>query len=392
MSQTKPEMLSRIKIEGFKSIAACDLELGPLNVMIGPNGAGKSNFLSFFTLMRAMAKEQLQLYVAKQGGPDAMLRFGRKRTPQLKAFYKIQDFCHSFALAVNPENRFIFENEEYETDLFGPNQCFGHSDLESAIFESSSPLDAFFREDLEEEAFHNQENDQSPPINYGIDPQTFRSHVRNWVTYHFLDTGDDSPIKQMHGINDNLLLKPNGANLAAFLYMLKVKHKAEYQDIVETIELVAPFFDDFVLRPNIHNQDVIELEWIEKGEETPLKAYTLSDGTLRFICLVTALLQPDEYLPKLILIDEPELGLHPYAITLLAALIKNASLRAQVILSTQSVNLLNEFEPDQVIVADRLESATVLKRLSEEDLAIWLEDYSLGELWEKNILGGRPSW
>lgn len=211
--------------------------------------------------------------------------------------------------------------------------------------------------------------------------------LNEWQAYHFLDTGADSPIKQRHGINDNLLLKPTGANLAAFLYMLQLKHKPSYRNIVSTIRLVTPFFDDFLLRPNLHNEKSIELEWLEKGEETPRNAHMLSDGTLRFMCLVTALLQPTEYMPKLIFIDEPELGLHPYAINLLVALLKKASLRTQVILSTQSVNLLNGFEASQVIVAEREDGETLLSRLDASSLDEWLEDYSLGELWQKNLLG-----
>jgi predicted ATPase len=117
----------------------------------------------------------------------------------------------------------------------------------------------------------------------------------------------------------------------------------------------------------------------------------LSDGTLRFICLTTLLLQPKSLLPDTLLIDEPELGLHPFAINLLADMLQEAAESKQVIVSTQSVELLNAFQPEDVVVVQREEDASVFKRLDKAALSDWLaDDYSLGELWKRNILGGRP--
>ena len=175
------------------------------------------------------------------------------------------------------------------------------------------------------------------------------------------------------------------------LYWLRAEHPPHYRRIVKTTRLVAPFFGDFYLRPRPGNKEQIELEWTEKGEDVPFKAFHLSDGTLRFICLATVLMQPEALQPETILIDEPELGLHPFAIHLLASMMRSASKKRQLIVSTQSVDLLNEFEPDDVIVADRTKGWSHLHRLNKESLAAWLEDYSLGELWQKNILGGGPA-
>jgi hypothetical protein len=176
------------------------------------------------------------------------------------------------------------------------------------------------------------------------------------------------------------------ASLGGALFMNAGTKFGEIAQIVKTIQLVAPFFGDFYLRPNPNNQDQIELEWVEKDEDIPFKAYQLSDGTLRFICLTTVLMQPEDHQPELILIDEPELGLHPYAINVLAALLRSTAKSKQVIVSTQSVGLLNEFEAGDVIVCDRIEGATHLHRLDESALTNWLDDYSLGELWQKNLL------
>ena len=158
--------------------------------------------------------------------------------------------------------------------------------------------------------------------------------------------------------------------------------------IEETVKLIAPYFDRFVLEPDALNEERIRLEWMEVGSDKMFNANHLSDGTLRMICLTTLLLQPNP--PDTIIIDEPELGLHPYAITVLASLMKSFATAKQLIVSTQSVTLINHFEADDIIVTDKKDGASVLRRLDERELEAWKDDYSLGEIWEKNIIGGRP--
>jgi predicted ATPase len=218
-----------------------------------------------------------------------------------------------------------------------------------------------------------------------------RSKMQVWRQYHFHDTSDLSPMKAMHGVNDNLRFKPNGSNLGAYLRKLKIDEEESYQRIVGTIRRAAPFFGDFVFRNDA--SESIQLEWTERGlPDTPWKGHVLSDGTLRFICLTTLLQQPARLMPDTILIDEPELGLHPFAINLLADMLKEAAENKQVIVSTQSVELLNAFSPDDVIVVQREQDETTFKRLNANDLADWLvDDYSLGDLWKRNIFGGRPT-
>jgi predicted ATPase len=198
-------------------------------------------------------------------------------------------------------------------------------------------------------------------------------------------------MKKTASLNDNHFLRPDGSNLASFLYFLKEKHNASYGLIRGAVQRVAPFFDDFQLRPLQLKPDTLLLEWRHKGTDAYFDASMISDGTLRFMALATLFLQPVEYRPSVILVDEPELGLHPYAITMLASLIKQASTQTQVIIGTQSPLLLDHFRPEDVLVANRVERSTQLTRLETEKLATWLEDYSLGQLWEKNEIGGRPA-
>lgn len=353
--------LRKIKIEGFKSIQSADLTLGELNVVIGANGSGKSNFIGVFRLLDKVLSHQLQLYVASE--PDRFLHHGRKTTPALSLDFALEQNSYGFKLKAMQDS-LIFEYEKVEYSGFwnyGEPIAVGHK--ESKLEEAA-------------DSYHNKI------------PQFVFPKVRNLVVYHFHDTSDSSPAKQTCALEDNRALKPDAANLAAYLYLLQQKHPLEFRQIEEHVRLVAPFFDSFVLAPSRLNEEKIKLEWKQKGSDAYFDAYALSDGTLRFICLATLLLQPRP--PALILLDEPELGLHPFAIRLLAEMLEANAKRVQIILATQSVTLLNHFSPKDVIVAENDGLQTSFKRLDETALAQWLEEYSLGELWEKNVLGGRP--
>lgn len=213
--------------------------------------------------------------------------------------------------------------------------------------------------------------------------------LRSWIVYHFHDTGEGAPVKRRCELVDGEVLREEGDNLAAFLYALKHRNPAHYARVVDTVRLVAPFFDTFHIDPLPDNSNQTQLRWVQRGSDRIFHAGQLSDGTLRFICLSAALLQPDP--PATILLDEPELGLHPFALQLLGGMLLSTSHRAQLIVSTQSAALLNQVEPEDVIVVERGEDdASTFHRLRREDLAVWLAEYTLGELWQQNVLGGRP--
>jgi predicted ATPase len=217
-----------------------------------------------------------------------------------------------------------------------------------------------------------------------------RHAVSAWRVYHFHDTSITAPVRQAQAVRDNLRLKPDAGNLAAFLHLLYRRHPVHYRRIVETVRLVAPFFGDFVQRDDPGER--IELEWLQADDpDTVYGPRQLSDGTLRFICLSTLLLQPTELQPSTILIDEPELGLHPYALAVIADLLRQASEARQLIVSTQSVELINRLSPQDLIVVNRTNGESTFERLDEDRLREWLEDYSLGELWTMNVIGGRPA-
>ncbi len=354
-----------LTVTGYKSIRELrEFPLNDLNVLIGANGAGKSNFIGLFRLLNEMYEQQLQLFIQTQGGPDAILHFGRSVTDRLHAEFYFARNGYLFDLVPTNDNRLIFEREIskflgilYDTQ---PWAILGTGHEESRLKEAKDMY--------------------SPYV---------RPSVSNWRVYHFHDTSERARVKQKHAANLNLRLMPDAANLAPYLRMLREKHEPEYQRIVDTIRLVAPFFDDFVYRQG--EPEFVELEWTQKGNpDTPFKANMFSDGTLRFVCLATLLLQPISLLPDTILIDEPELGLHPYAITVLVEIFKQVSEQRQLIVSTQSVELVNELAPEDVIVVDQEDGASTFLRFNQDELSGWLEQYSMGELWKRNVLGGRP--
>jgi predicted ATPase len=354
--------LTFVTIKGYKSIHdLTKFELKNINVLIGPNGVGKSNFISFFKLLNALVEGNLGSYISKSGSPDALLYFGRKKTPLFQAELYFGNNGYKFSLEPTVDNRMMFSEEELWWNMRG------FDPLGSGHFETK--------------------------IDCGIQP-VIASHVidalKKWRVYHFHDTSENSRMKQVGKISDNEYLRPDASNLAAFLYLIKEENSDTYTKIIKTVRLAFPAFGDFILRQQPENKTSIQLGWKEKGSDELFLAHQLSDGTLRFICLATLLLQPDEYLPDTILIDEPELGLHPYAVKLLAGMLKSAADDRQVIVSTQSVELVDGFEADDIVVVNRRDEQSKLERLDLERLTPWLEDYSLGQLWKKNLLGGRP--
>ena len=315
-----------ISVRGFKSIRSIKrLLLGQVNVLIGPNGSGKSNFIEVFLLLRALSQGQLQRYVGRAGGAEKILHFGSKTTT-----------------GMDIEIGFDGGKYDYKVYLSLTDDGSLYPDAESSL---------------------GGDNLESLLSGAGGSWSQVRENIGRWRLHHFHDAGTTSPMRTTSDINDNRGLRADGENLAAFLYFLREKQKKSYDLIRSTVSLAAPFFDDFQLEPQALNEDKIRLEWKHKASEAYFDASSFSDGTLRFIALTTLLVQPASLRPSVILLDEPELGLHPSAITLLASLVKQAAAETQIIIATQSPILLDHFELEDVIVANRVDGATEFARL-----------------------------
>lgn len=343
-------MFESITIKGYKSIKNQQVALDRINLLIGGNGAGKTNFLSAFDFARIAYNGDTADYVEDCGGANRLLYMGRKHTARIHLHFELDD--------------------KASRDVSGVDMIFR---------ESSDRLHMSLSGDFMESREFSSQNAE----------RVLGKVFSSLRVYHFADTGRTSPIFHSAEVYDNRFLRTDASNLASILYHISIHHPGRFVRIEETIRQIAPFFAGFRLNPLRGKRDLIRLEWKQDGlYDTYMDAQDLSDGTLRMICLVTLLMQPD--VPAVVLIDEPELGLHPAALSLFCSLVKRASRNSQIILSTQSIDIINQFSANDVIVCDNAGRETRYHRLSESALGNWLNDYTLGELWEKNVFGGNP--
>jgi predicted ATPase len=376
----KVEKLKRVCIEGFRSLRSVDLTLGDLNVLIGANGSGKSNFVSFFNMLSFMLSGSLQTYVGRKGGGTSILHYGPKKTPVMRGELDFEGTNamskYRFSLAFASPDRILFTDEHVEFKNPGEPRPFSET-LSAGQFET----------DLLEVASGTTKVSQVARI--------FVGRLKGLQVYHFHDTTEGSYIRTLQDVDRNRALMSNGGNLAAILYRLQQTKPTHYARILSTIRLAVPYLKNLILEPDSLNAGRIQLRWTDRNPDYEFGPHQFSDGSLRAIALITALLQPEEMLPSVILIDEPELGLHPTAVGIVGNLIKATSAKRQVIVATQSPRLLAQFSPDDVVVVERSENESGFgesnfQRLSNDGLGEWLQDYDLGSLYEMNVTGGAP--
>lgn len=359
--------IESVDIQGFKSLERVSLKMSPLNVLVGGNGAGKSNFLNFFDMMgETFRRRNLRESIAvKGGGAGDVLFNGPKHTRTIRAALAFRGALgrreYNFALWHTGRGRLVFKQEEYRytSKRAGHWRALGSGHEEPEIL-----------------------------VRKTATARAIREILRSCVVYHFHDTSDLGPLKMPQDVDDIAVLRDDGRNLAPILLDLRENHPRNYAEIVRLVGEVIPAFGDFELESF---GGKTALRWIHKNKKIFLGAGGASDGTLRFMVLTTLFCMPPDRVPGIVFLDEPELGLHPYAISLLAALIRRMSVDKQVIVATQSPHLLNHFAPENIIVAEMdKQGATSFKRLDAKDLIHWLENFQLGELWQKNVIGGNP--
>jgi len=369
-------VLDRLTVRGFKSIRGLeDFELSGLNVLIGANGAGKSNLMGLFRMVSELAGKRLQLFVKREGGKDGLLFGGLRRTRTMDVEVCFDNGRYQYRFSLVPATDGLMFAQEYLRpgvaefiDLVEGDPSIDHGTTWSGGHQEA----------------------RLATLGRGDFAAYVLPAMRDWRVYHFHDTSEVAGMRCPQAVRDNLRLKPDGANLGPFLRFLHERHPHEHREIVDAVRLAAPFFGGFVYRKDVDER--MELEWHHVDDaDTPLGPLQLSDGTLRFMCLATLLLQPTAMQQRLILIDEPELGLHPFALTLLAEMLQSASEARQVIVSTQSADLVSEFRPEDVVVVDRRDGESVFERLDPDRLQDWLKEYSLGQLWKAEVVGGGPA-
>ena len=353
-----------IEIKGYKSIKSARIDFKPINILIGANGSGKSNFLSFFEFLNRLYEQKLTEYVALSGGEDKMLHKGSKITSSIYSKIKHERNGYSFEIKKG-EGAFIFVSE----GLWYDGNPYLNNPIDISNFKNESRIKSY----------------SLPRADY------IRRYLNSFKKYHFHDTSKNSPFTQLSNIqNDIYYLYEKGNNLTAFLFSIQQNNKIVYNRILKIIQSIAPYFSDFYFQPN--NENFIRLLWKDKYSDIVYGATDLSDGTIRFIALAALFMQPN--LPATIIIDEPELGLHPTAISKLAGMIKSVSAKGcQVIVATQSTDLISHFSPEDIITVDQMNGESVFKRLNSETLIQWLEEYTIDDLWKRNIIStGQPNY
>jgi predicted ATPase len=359
--QNKFGKLQWLTVKGYESIRSIErLELSDLNIIIGQNGAGKSNFVSLFRFLARLAREELQDYIVKQGGINKILHFGPRITQRLELYFQSDVNEYNVVLEPTSEGTLIFTKEACS---------FGGTTKQIGI-----PRQA------ETQLRRTNRAGRIPPFVYGP--------IENWRVYHFHDTSENAPLRSSAPLTEPERLAADGSNLPAFLYFLQQQHPSKFERFQDVVRQVAPFVGAFMLQPEALNRHLIRLRWRHVGRDEAFDVNDLSDGTLRFIALSALLLQPEP--PSTIVLDEPELGLHPAAIAQLAALMHQVAPDVQIIAATQSPTFANHFSWEDFIVVDRENDASLFRRLTESEVQHWMDEFAMGEIWEKNLIGGRP--
>ncbi len=366
------DKLVNFTLKGFKTIKVLEsFSPNDLTVLIGPNGVGKSNFISFFQMMSWMLADpdNLRVYVGEQGGASKLLHDGPSKTREIEVDLTFQTEAgknqYRFRLVFAAGDSFIFVDERYR--------------FSREIYGSLAPWVVTDVGGYSPQILNKAQED--------ITARFILTFLRRIIVHQFHNTSSTARMRTKWNIGDGRYLKEDAGNLASVLYRLKVEHPRVYQRILDYVRLILPFFSEFILEPEYFN---VLLSWRERNSDQVFDVSQASDGMLRAIALVTLLLQPEEDLPNVLILDEPELGLHPYAINVIGGLISAASLKTQVIIATQSTALVDCFQAEDIVVVERRGRESVFKRQCHESLSEWLEDYSISELWEKNVIGGRP--
>ncbi|MCY4598091.1 MAG: AAA family ATPase [Bryobacterales bacterium] len=372
--------IEAVRIEGFRSLADISLTgLGRVAVLIGSNGSGKSNFIRFFEMLSWMIRSRrLSEFVARNGGADDQLYGGSSKTLRIKATVSLRTDAglneYHFALSHAHPDRLLFTEEAFRFSRHGylseaPWQYLESGNREASIVEAA----------------------QSPAALQDVNPQTASvivSLLRNCSVYQFHDTSDSSNFKTRWDADDSDFLRSHGGNLAAVLYRLERNDLERFERVCSCITRVLPTFDRFSIEESFGR---VLLRWKAKGSDKTYGPHLTSDGSLRFLALVTLLNLPPAMLPDVLLLDEPELGLHPAAIALVGGMINSVASERQVIVATQSPLLVNAFNLEEIVVFEHTDDRTECKQLDPAEYRQWLEDgYTSGDLWWKNLLGGYP--
>lgn len=363
--------IAEVTIKGFRSLENIErLELPQLAVLIGANGVGKSSVIKFFEMIGWMLRSSsLQEFVIRKGGGDDQFFMGSRHTPKIEAELRLETERgfndYRFGLAhLSAGDTLMITDEAYRYSDHRKDTEAGWTKISSIGKESALP----------------QQSSKTA--------KTISMLLKQCSTYQFHDTSSNAFIHQRWDVSDCARLRSDGGNLAAVLLDLQEQDPVRYKLIVRQIQRVFPTLGDFVLQPE---SGKVLLRWRSRYSEKVFGSHLTSDGSLRLFCLITLLCLPEARLPDVLFFDEPELGLHPHAITLVSEMMKRVAMTRQVFIATQSPYMVDCFELDNIIVASAHRGATTLKNLSVDEYKQWLDDdYLISDIWLKTPIGEVP--
>lgn len=365
-------MLKRIHLKGWKSIRDQSIDLNSLTAIVGANGSGKSNLLSLIRMFGEIFSSEpgMRSYVGVNGTANSLLHYGSRETKSIDIELTFEtstgELKYGTRWIPTLNGGLIYEDERIEfvqrDTCESQTVTLGSGHPETNLVERATGGDSIARDCL--------------------------NLLRGCRVYHFNNTSPRSDMRFSSTIEASSFLFSEANNLASMLYLYRRKYPTTYRQISTLMQRIMPGFEQFILEPSRLNGTDIVLKWKQRSREYEFGPHQFPDGALRFVALATVLMQPTDHFPILVGLDEPEIGLHPRALELLSDMVIAASVDTQVIFATQSSTLVDYFEPANILVADRIDGATEFKTLDVERLEMWLERYSLGELWERNYFGG----
>lgn len=379
--------INHIKVSGFRRLKEIDLPVRPLMVLIGANGVGKTSLLDVFSLLSSSASGGLSATMSEMGGITSVLT---------------RDDAETLSLFVDmavPSYRPI----EYDIHLVPKGVSYAISyemlsqarDGYSGRFKHIESYDGdirYFEIDKEQLVRPSWEHDPLETSLYQVpkmfrQPEELRRILGSVTRYHALDVGQRAPVKLPQQMKPANLPGAHGEDLVPYLYYLRESNRNRYETIEDTLRVAFPTFECLNFPPVAAG--MLAMTWKDKGFNKPFFMQELSEGTLRFLWLVSLLQSPG--LSTITMIDEPEVSLHPELLGILADLMREAANRTQLVIATHSDRLIRFLKPGEVVVMDNdLDGYTSATWGDKLDLEEWLNEYSLDEVWRMGRMGGRP--
>lgn len=356
-----------------------EIELLPLNLIVGQNASGKSNLVEIISLLRSLTQDKgLADFISKKGGISEWIWKGLSTKPNsgIKVYLNNKEYQIEFR-EVSQTLLIVEESINWLEGKYKGKFLRRKSSVKDFFGQPKSIFSNISEENIEH-------NFNSSDFRFGVG-DNIRIAFSSFVAYTDLQTNRSSEMRKPQ-LPDapNHFLEEDGSNLA--LVLNDLEHRGDRKDqIIENLKRVNPLIKDYSIRIL---GGTVQLFIREEGLEKPISAMRLSDGTLRYLCLLAILCHPEP--PPLICIEEPEVGLHPDILPTIAELMKEASQRTQLIVTTHSDILVSAFSdmPEAVLVCEKDENGTYFKRLEAEKLKVWLEEYTLGEAWLRGAFGG----